>query len=67
SENSSHRRLTASTHTVQVANCFDKGNQCKGWGGKLGWQALFATNAEGLFSLAAPLPLLNGAWQPIFG
>ncbi|MDD3283016.1 MAG: hypothetical protein PHY41_06040, partial [Candidatus Cloacimonetes bacterium] len=30
----------------------------------LGWQALFATKAEGLFSLAASLPLPSGAWQP---
>ncbi|MDD2211207.1 MAG: hypothetical protein PHN71_07815 [Candidatus Cloacimonetes bacterium] len=30
----------------------------------LGWQALVATKAEGLFSLAASLPLPSGAWQP---
>ncbi|MFA6674277.1 MAG: hypothetical protein WCS19_03745 [Candidatus Cloacimonadaceae bacterium] len=30
----------------------------------MGWQALFATKAEGLFSLAASLPLPSGAWQP---
>ncbi|MDY0298586.1 MAG: hypothetical protein RBQ66_02020 [Candidatus Cloacimonadaceae bacterium] len=27
----------------------------------MGWQALFITNAEGLFSLAAPLPLPSGS------
>ncbi|MDD2210600.1 MAG: hypothetical protein PHN71_04665, partial [Candidatus Cloacimonetes bacterium] len=31
----------------------------------MGWQALFITNAEGLFSLAAPLPLPNGAAQTV--
>ncbi|MCB5260769.1 MAG: hypothetical protein LHW48_09940 [Candidatus Cloacimonetes bacterium] len=30
----------------------------------MGWQALFATKTEGLFFLANPSPLPNGAWRP---